>query len=43
MEDFGAGSGALARQKYWQIRTDFTTLLLYNYNSKSDYKDYRKN
>jgi hypothetical protein len=34
---------ALARQKYWEIRTDFTTLLLYNYKSKSDCEDYRKN
>jgi hypothetical protein len=25
---------ALARQKYWEIRTDFTTLLLYNYKLK---------
>jgi hypothetical protein len=30
----------LARQKYWQIRTNFTTLLLYNYNLNLDYKDY---
>ena len=33
----------LARQKYWQIRTNFTTLLLHNYNLNSDYKDYSKN
>ena len=33
----------LARQKYWQIRTNFTTLLLYNYNLNLDYKDYSKN
>jgi hypothetical protein len=33
----------LACQKYWKIRTDFTTLLLHNYNSKSDCEDYRKN
>jgi hypothetical protein len=35
--------GALARQKYWEIRTGFTMLLLHNYKSKSDCKDYRKN
>jgi hypothetical protein len=34
---------ALARQKYWEIRTDFTTLLLHNYKSKLDCEDYRKN
>ena len=33
----------LARQKYWQIRTNFTTLLLHNYNLNLDYKDYSKN
>jgi hypothetical protein len=33
----------LARQKYWQIRTDFTTLLLYNDNLNLDYKDYSHN
>ena len=37
------GWQTLARQKYWQIRTNFTTLLLYNYNLKLDYKDYSKN
>lgn len=35
--------GALARQKYWQVRTNFTTLLLYNHNLNLDYKDYIKN
>jgi hypothetical protein len=30
----------LARQKYWQIRTNFTLVLLYNYNLNLDYKDY---
>jgi hypothetical protein len=34
---------ALARQNYWEIRTDFTTLLLHNYKSKLDCEDYRKN
>jgi hypothetical protein len=34
---------ALARQKYWQIRTNFTTLLLHNHNVNSDCKDYSKN
>jgi hypothetical protein len=33
----------LARQKYWQIRTNFTTLLLHNYNLKLDCEDYSKN
>jgi hypothetical protein len=33
----------LARQEYWEIVTNFTTLLLHNYNSKSDCEDYRKN
>ena len=33
----------LARQKYWQIRTNFTTLLLHNHNLNLDYKDYSKN
>jgi hypothetical protein len=33
----------LARQKYWEIRTNFTTLLLHNYKSKPDCEDYRKN
>ena len=32
-----------ARQKYWQIRTNFTTLLLYNHNLNPDCKDYSKN
>jgi hypothetical protein len=32
----------LARQKYWEIRTDFTTLLLHNYQLKLDCEDYRK-
>ena len=36
-------SMALARQKYWQIRTNFTTLLPHNYNLTLDYKDYSKN
>jgi hypothetical protein len=34
---------ALARQKYWQIRTSFTPLLLYDYNLNSGYKDYSQN
>ena len=34
---------ALARQKQWQLRTSFTTLLLDNNNLKFDYKDYSKN
>jgi hypothetical protein len=44
-QDFKAEEtlAALARQKYWEIRTDFTTLLLHNYKSKSDCEDYRKN
>jgi hypothetical protein len=33
----------LARQKYWERRTDFTTLLLHNYKLKADCKDYMKN
>ena len=33
---------ALARQKDWRIRTNFTTLLLYDYNFELDYKDYSK-
>jgi hypothetical protein len=33
---------ALTRQKYWKIRTDFTTLLLHNYRLKSDCEDYKK-
>jgi hypothetical protein len=33
----------LASQKYWQIRINFTTLLLYNYNLDLDYKDYSNN
>lgn len=37
------GSRSLARQKHWQIRTSFTTLLLYNYNLNLDYEDYSKN
>jgi hypothetical protein len=31
------------RQKYWEIRTNFTTLLLHNYNVKLDCEDYSKN
>jgi hypothetical protein len=27
--------------EYWEIRTDFTTLLLHNYKSKSDCEDYK--
>jgi hypothetical protein len=38
-----AGTRALARQKYWQIRTNSTTLLLYNYNLKLDCEDYSRN
>ena len=34
---------ALARQKYWHIRTNLTRPLLYNYNLNSNYKDYSKN
>jgi hypothetical protein len=34
---------ALARQKYWEIGTNFTTPLLHNYNFKSECEDYSKN
>jgi hypothetical protein len=37
------GKQALARLKYWQITTDFTTLLLYKYHLNSGYKDYSQN
>lgn len=33
---------SLAQQKEWQIRTDFTTPLFYNYSLKSDYEDYKR-
>jgi hypothetical protein len=42
-DDKTLGSPVLARQKYREKRTDFTTLLLHNYKSKSDCEDYRKN
>lgn len=34
---------SLPRQKQWQMNIGFTTLLLFNYNSKLDYEDYSKN
>ena len=34
---------SLPRQKQWQININFTTLLLFNYNSKLDCKNYSKN
>ena len=35
--------GLLHAKKYWQIRTNFTTLLVHNHNLNPDYKDYSKN
>jgi hypothetical protein len=34
-------SEALARQKYWQIITNFTTPLLYNHILKLHFNDYK--
>lgn len=39
----GLRSHPLARQKYWQIRTNFTTLLLRNYNLKLNCEHDSKN